>query len=145
MLIENAEDADRDPEKRDDELLDQVFFALSDSTRRAILQLLDRESMLVSEIASRFPISVQAISRHVRVLVQAGLVTQERTGRISRCSLNAGPIFSAAVWINHYSKYWQEQFDDLANWVKELGLRELEASSSSDAETAEQFKKGKQK
>jgi len=54
------------------------------------------------------------VSRHIQVLVRAGLVRQERTGRISRCSLNAGPIFAAAVWINRYSKYWQAQFELLA-------------------------------
>jgi hypothetical protein len=48
------------------------------------------------------------------VLVRAGLVRQERTGRISRCSLDAGPIFNASVWMNRYSKYWQAQFDLLA-------------------------------
>ena len=102
----------------DNAQLDAIFFALSDGTRRAILQLLTGESLLVSEIASHFPMSVQAISRHVHVLVQAGLVTQERTGRISRCSLNADPIMPAAVWINRYSKYWQEQFDELAAWLR---------------------------
>jgi DNA-binding transcriptional ArsR family regulator len=95
-------------------LLDSVFFALSDPVRRAILERLGEETLLVSELAAPFDISLQAVSRHIQVLVRAGLVRQERTGRISRCSLVAGPIFSAAVWINRYSKYWQEQFDMLA-------------------------------
>jgi DNA-binding transcriptional ArsR family regulator len=95
-------------------LLDSVFFALSDPVRRAILERLGEEALLVSELAAPFDISLQAVSRHIHVLVRAGLVRQERTGRISRCSLVAGPIFTAAVWINRYSKYWQEQFDLLA-------------------------------
>src|ERR1700694_811281 len=95
-------------------LLDSVFFALSDPVRRAILERLGEEALLVSELAAPFDISVQAVSRHLQVLVRAGLVRQERTGRISRCSLVAGPIFTAAVWMNRYSKYWQEQFDLLA-------------------------------
>jgi DNA-binding transcriptional ArsR family regulator len=94
--------------------MDQVFFALSDPVRRRILEALDEEPKLVSELAAPFDISLQAVSRHIQVLVRAGLVGQERTGRISRCSLVAGPIFSVAVWINRYSKYWQEQFDMLA-------------------------------
>lgn len=94
--------------------LDRVFFALSDPVRRAILERLGEEVLLVSELAAPFDISLQAVSRHIQVLVRAGLVSQERTGRISRCSLVAGPIFAAAVWINRYSKYWQEQFDLLA-------------------------------
>jgi DNA-binding transcriptional ArsR family regulator len=101
-------------ENSEAELLDRVFFALSDPVRRAILERLGEEALLVSELAAPFDISLQAVSRHIQVLVRAGLVRQERTGRISRCSLVAGPIFAAAVWINRYSKYWQEQFDLLA-------------------------------
>jgi len=95
-------------------LLDQVFFALSDPVRRAILERLGKGPSLVSELAAPFAISLQAVSRHIQVLVRAGLVRQERSGRISRCSLEAGPIFAAAVWINRYSHYWQAQFDLLA-------------------------------
>src|ERR1700675_4643268 len=94
--------------------LDAVFFALSDPVRREILARLDEAPLLVSELAKPCAISLQAVSRHIQVLVRAGLVKQERTGRISRCSLVAGPIFAATVWMNRYSKYWQEQFDLLA-------------------------------
>jgi DNA-binding transcriptional ArsR family regulator len=98
----------------DEAAVDRVFFALSDPVRRRILERLDEEAKLVSELAAPFDISLQAVSRHIQVLVRAGLVSQERTGRISRCSLVAGPIFPAAVWLNRYSKYWQEQFGMLA-------------------------------
>ena len=94
--------------------LDAVFFALSDPVRRAILDRLDTGALLVSEIAAPFDISLQAVSRHIQVLVRAGLVRQARTGRISRCSLDAAPIADAALWINRYAKYWQAQFDTLA-------------------------------
>jgi DNA-binding transcriptional ArsR family regulator len=104
----------------DEELLDRVFFALSDPVRRAILKRLGEETPLVSELAAPFVISLQAVSRHIQVLVRAGLVRQERTGRISRCRLDVGPIFAAAVWINRYSKYWQEQFDTLAAALEEI-------------------------
>lgn len=103
-----------------EELLDRVFFALSDPVRRAILKRLAQGHQLVSEVAAPFDISLQAVSRHVQVLVQAGLVQQERTGRIARCSLELGPMFAAAVWINEYSQYWQTQFDTLAGWVRTL-------------------------
>src|SRR5580693_9362636 len=102
------------------ETLDRVFSALADPVRRAILERLDGEDLLVSELAEPFAISLQAVSRHIQVLVKAGLVKQERTGRISRCRLDAGPIYQAAVWINHYSKYWQEQFNTLAAWLDEI-------------------------
>ena len=103
-----------------EELLNRVFFALSDPVRRAILKRLGEEKLLVSELAAPFDISLQAVSRHVQVLVQAGLVQQERTGRVARCSLEIGSMFAAAVWINEYSQYWQGQFDTLARWVKTL-------------------------
>ena len=100
--------------------LDLVFAALADPVRRAILEQLDGNDLLVSELAQPFGISLQAVSKHIQVLVRAGLVTQERTGRISRCRLDAGPIYSAAIWLNRYSKYWQTQFDDLARWLAEM-------------------------
>ena len=107
---QNAEDA----------LLDRVFAALSDPVRRAILLRLGEEVLLVSELAAPFDISLQAVSRHIQVLVRAGLVRQERTGRISRCSLDAGPIFSAVLWLNRYSTCWQQQFDLLAASILEI-------------------------
>ena len=99
--------------------LDALFFALSDPIRRRILERLDGQALLVSELAAPFDISLQAVSRHIQVLVRAGLVHQERSGRISRCSLDAGPIFAAALWLNRYSTYWQRQFDLLAASILE--------------------------
>ena len=74
--------------------LDRVFAALADPVRRAILERLDGEELLVSELAAPFDISLQAVSKHIQVLVRAGLVRQERTGRVSRCSLVAIPMGS---------------------------------------------------
>ena len=102
---------EEDPEA---EALDAVFFALSDPVRRAILERLDGQALLVSELAAPFGISLQAVSRHIQVLVRAGLVTQARSGRISRCSLDAEPLGEAAAWLNRYAKYWQGQFETLA-------------------------------
>ena len=112
--------ASSDDPERDDDRLDRVFSALSDPVRRAILERLDVDALLVSEIAEPFDISLQAVSRHVQVLVRAGLVRQERTGRVSRCSLQAGPLFEAAVWINRATRYWQAQFDTLAETLGAL-------------------------
>jgi DNA-binding transcriptional ArsR family regulator len=103
--------------------LDAVFFALSDPIRRRILERLDGQALLVSELAAPFDISLQAVSRHIQVLVRAGLIQQERSGRISRCSLDAGPLLDAAVWMNRYSKYWQQQFDMLAATLAEIDAR----------------------
>jgi DNA-binding transcriptional ArsR family regulator len=103
--------------------LDLVFAALSDPIRRQILQRLDGEALLVSELATPFDISLQGVSRHIQVLVRAGLVQQERTGRISRCSLDVGPLLDAAVWLNRYTKYWQQQFDVLAATLAQIDAR----------------------
>jgi DNA-binding transcriptional ArsR family regulator len=94
--------------------LDAVFSALSDPVRRAILEMISDRELLVSEIASGFNISLQAVSRHIQVLVRAGLVQQQRSGRISRCRIETGPLYDAAVWLNKYTQYWQDQFDLLA-------------------------------
>src|SRR5262245_60354146 len=110
---------DRPSAEEGEEALDRVFFALSDPVRRTILRRLDEGPALVSELAAPFDMSLQAVSKHIQVLVRAGLVTQERSGRISRCRLDAGPIYAAAVWLNRYSKYWQTQFDTLAGWLIE--------------------------
>ncbi|HXP05045.1 MAG TPA: metalloregulator ArsR/SmtB family transcription factor [Stellaceae bacterium] len=108
-------------------MLDSVFGALADPVRREILNQLDGKNLLVTELAAPFKISLQAVSRHIHVLVRAGLVTQERSGRVSRCRLDTGPILQAALWLNRYSRYWQSQFDTLAMWLDSLSPQRREA------------------
>lgn len=104
----------RAPDRADAEsALDRVFFALSDPIRRAILVRLDAGPALVSELAAPFDMSLQGVSRHIQVLVRAGLIRQERSGRISRCRLDATPIHDAAVWMDRYAKYWHSRLDSL--------------------------------
>ncbi len=103
--------------------LDRVFGALSDPIRRSILEQLDGHDLLVSELAAAYHVSLQAVSRHIQVLVQAGLVTQARSGRISRCSLEAAPIAEAAAWLNRYAKYWDAQFKTLTDHLLEIERR----------------------
>ena len=130
------------PEEPDPATLDRVFAALADPVRRAILRRLDGRDLLVSELAEPFAISLQAVSRHIQVLVRAGLVTQERTGRVSRCRLDAGPIYQAAVWVNRYSKYWQTQFDTLAAWIDEIDRRK---SAAAPAATRPRIKRSRRR
>jgi len=134
MALETLEAA----ESATEATLDSVFAALADPVRRAVLTRLDGEDLLVSELAAPFDISLQAVSRHIQVLVRAGLVKQERTGRISRCRLDAGPIFEAALWLNRYSKYWQAQFDTLAAWLDHIS----EKREGADAVPRSQRKTG---
>ena len=99
----------------DDDRLDEVFFALSDPVRRAILDRLNEGPLLVSEIAGPFAITLQAVSRHIQVLVRAGLVTQALRGAHQPAAAShAEPLADAAAWINRYAKYWQAQFEALA-------------------------------
>src|SRR3954471_11587842 len=131
MLADMAAIEPLDPAERSAEaVLDRVFAALADPVRRAVLTRLDGEDLLVSELAAPFDISLQAVSRHIQVLVRAGLVKQERTGRISRCRLEAGPIFEAALWLNRYSKYWQSQFDTLAVWLDHISSAKEEGADA---------------
>jgi DNA-binding transcriptional ArsR family regulator len=118
LVAANGSDSEADQSR-----LDVIFQALSDATRRAILEHLDGQALLVSELAAHFDISLQGVSRHIQVLVRAGLIQQERTGRISRCSLTAEPLMNAAVWLNRYTKYWEQQFDVLASTLAEIDAR----------------------
>jgi DNA-binding transcriptional ArsR family regulator len=117
-----------DNETADDATLDLVFGALADPVRRAILNRLDGQDLLVTELAAPFDISLQAVSRHIQVLVRAGLVTQQRSGRVSRCRLDTGPILQASLWLNRYSRYWQAQFDTLAMWLDSLSPPQKETA-----------------
>jgi DNA-binding transcriptional ArsR family regulator len=120
VISEDGETSESAVAAVEDTRLDQVFAALSDPIRRRILQLLDGQALLVTELASQFNISLQGVSRHIQVLVRAGLVQQERSGRINRCSLEAGPLMEASVWLNRYAKYWQGQFDLLAATLAQI-------------------------
>lgn len=102
-----------------EETLDIIFSALSDSTRRAILARLSKGDLTVGELAEPFDMSLPAVSKHLRVLERAGLLVQERDGRIRRCHLNPEPLKEAARWINHYRQFWEGQFDLLAAFLKE--------------------------
>lgn len=124
-------------EPRDSKALDLAFGALADPVRREILNRLDGKDLLVTELAAPFKISLQAVSRHIHVLVRAGLVTQERTGRVSRCRLDAGPILDASLWLNRYSRYWQSRFDTLALWLDSLSPPRRITAGVQDQDAAE--------
>jgi DNA-binding transcriptional ArsR family regulator len=99
--------------------LDKTFAALADPTRRAILARLAQSDTSVSELAEPFDISLPAISKHLRVLERAGLLVQERDGRVRRCHLVAEPLQKAAAWIAHYQEFWEGQFEALAEYLQE--------------------------
>jgi DNA-binding transcriptional ArsR family regulator len=98
--------------------LDLVFGALSDPTRRAIVaRLAGGGETAVSELASPFAMSLPAVSKHVSVLRGAGLVEQEKRGRVHYCRLRPDPLREAAAWISDHAQFWQQQLDSLAAHV----------------------------
>ncbi|MEL7029984.1 MAG: metalloregulator ArsR/SmtB family transcription factor [Pseudomonadota bacterium] len=99
--------------------LDMTFQALSDATRRAIVaRLADGEAPL-SELAAPFDMSLTAVSKHVRVLSNAGLVRVEKRGRSRHCRLEAGPMKDANAWLTAYTKFWEEQLASLARHLED--------------------------
>src|SRR5713101_6206930 len=98
--------------------LDRTFSALSDPTRRAILEELAAGEMTVGELAKPFSISLPAISKHLKVLEEAGLLRREKDGRMYRCALDATQLIGPARWIAKYSSLWREQLDELTNYLK---------------------------
>jgi DNA-binding transcriptional ArsR family regulator len=99
--------------------LDTTFFALADPTRREILSRLATGGRTISELASRFDMSLPAVSKHVRVLQSAGLATVERQGRVRRAHLRSEPMRSALQWIEHYKQFWESELDLLARYLED--------------------------
>lgn len=99
------------------ERLTTVFLALSDPTRRAILERLAQGEASGTELALPFSISVPAISRHLRVLEHAALVLHRKDGRTHRFRLAASPMRDAAAWLEHYRHFWETQFDSLETYL----------------------------
>ncbi|MBS0393861.1 MAG: helix-turn-helix transcriptional regulator [Proteobacteria bacterium] len=100
--------------------LDATFAALADPTRRAILARLAHGEATVTELAEPFPISGPAITKHLKVLERAGLITRGRDAQWRPCRLNAAPLRDAARWIEHYRRFWEESFDRLDEYLSTL-------------------------
>lgn len=97
--------------------LDRVFSALADPTRRAILQALTQSPSTITEIAKPFPVSFNAISKHVMVLERAGLVHREIKGREHYCWIDPDPLAEANRWLEHYRRFWEQRLDALQVYV----------------------------
>jgi len=104
--------------------LDTVFAALADPTRRAILARLASGEASVTELAKPFDMSLPAISKHLKVLENAGLIARGREAQWRPCRLDAGPLKDASDWIDHYRKFWEESFDRLHDYLQELQKKE---------------------
>lgn len=103
-----------------------TFQALADPTRRAILARLALGEASVSDLAEPFAISLPAVSRHLKVLEQAGLVSRTREAQWRPCQLNAGPLKDAAGWIDHYRRFWDASFERMDVYLAELQAKEAQ-------------------
>ena len=108
------------------ETLDLTFAALADPTRRAILERLSFGDSSVTALAEPFDVSLPAISKQLRVLERAGLLLQQKDGRIRRCRLEAQPMKEAVDWIAHYRRFWEEKLESLAGYLEDLTPSEID-------------------
>jgi DNA-binding transcriptional ArsR family regulator len=97
--------------------LDRTFGALADPTRRAILARLAQGEARVTELAEPFRISLPAISKHLRILEDAGLLARTIDGRVHHCRVEAAPMREAAQWIERYRDFWEPRLDALADYL----------------------------
>jgi DNA-binding transcriptional ArsR family regulator len=104
--------------------LDLTFAALSDPTRRAILSMLASGEKSVTDLAEPFRMTLPAVSKHLKVLQRAGLVSQGREAQWRPCRLEAKPLKDAADWIDHYKQYWEESFDRLDDYLRVVQSKE---------------------
>jgi DNA-binding transcriptional ArsR family regulator len=110
--------------------LDATFGALADPTRRAILaRLAESPDVSVSELARPFAISLPAVSKHLRVLEGAGLLSRRQEGRVHHCRLEAQPMRTAADWIAHYRVFWEKRLEALGRYLEQTQPREEEEST----------------
>lgn len=100
--------------------LDASFAALSDATRRGILERLGRADASVTELAGKFQMTLTGMKKHIAVLEQTGLVTTEKAGRVRTCRLGPRRLEEAAAWIESYRQLWHARFDALDGIVEEL-------------------------
>lgn len=97
--------------------LNQIFSALSDPTRRAMLLRLANEEMSVSDLSKPFLMSKSAITKHVKVLEKAGLLARTIEGRVHQCRFDAKPLQQATQWMSFYQEFWEAKFDALDDFL----------------------------
>jgi len=104
--------------------LDTSFAALSDATRRGVLEQLGRADASITELAEQFHMTLTGMQKHVRVLEQAGLVTTKKIGRVRTCQLGPRRLEVETAWLESYRRRWDERFDELDRVVQELSRKE---------------------
>ena len=103
---------------------DASFAALSDATRRGVLEQLGQGDASITELADKFHMTLTGMKKHVGVLEQAGLVTTEKVGRVRTCKLGLSRLEEEMVWIERYRQLWEARFDALDRVIEELKRKE---------------------
>lgn len=103
-----------------DDRLSIIFAALADPTRRAILARLAQGEASVTELAEPFAMTLPAVSKHLKVLERAGLIVRGRDAQWRPCRLDAGPLKEVADWVEYYRRFWEQSFDRLSDYLREL-------------------------
>ena len=103
--------------KFNDDMLDGIFSALADGTRRRVLADLEQGTASVSALAEPHAMSLPAFMKHLRVLEDAGLIARNKDGRVVRCTLSPEPMRAASDWLARYEKFWNGQLDSLARYL----------------------------
>ncbi|HZM83137.1 MAG TPA: metalloregulator ArsR/SmtB family transcription factor [Candidatus Limnocylindrales bacterium] len=104
--------------------LSEVFSALADPTRRSILARLAEGEATVNQIAEPFAISLQAVSKHLKVLERAGLITRGKEAQWRPCRLDAGPLLEVAKWVAEYQRFWDQRYERLDDYIQRLKKEE---------------------
>jgi len=104
--------------------LDASFAALSDATRRGVLERLGRADASITELAEKFHMTLTGMKKHVGVLERAGLVATEKVGRVRTCKLGPSHLSAETAWIEGYRQLWSSRFDELDNVIEELKQKE---------------------
>ena len=104
--------------------VDASFAALSDATRRGVLEQLGRADASITDLADNFHMTLTGMKKHVSVLERAGLVVTRKVGRVRTCRLGRGRLEEEAAWIENYRRLWDARFDELDNVVEELKAKE---------------------
>jgi len=110
--------------RSEDDKLSQIFAALANPTRRAILARLAEGEATVNELAQPFNMSLPAISKHIRVLEHAGLITQGQKAQYRPCSLDAAPLEEVSRWTDQYRHIWETRFDQMDDYINQLTDKE---------------------
>jgi len=109
----------------DDDRLSQTFAALANSTRRAILARLAEGEATVNELAEPFDMSLPAISKHIKVLERAGLITQGQKAQYRPCTIDVTPLEEISKWTEQYRHIWETRFERLDDYINQLNIKEM--------------------